>query len=391
MIHPFNSSSAADTSRSRKVTLVPLNVLLVAALLITPLDSVAVSDSSALPTVTLTGAPTLRFAGDVDSNSPAVWELVEGRPLLHVLTSTAGQPSVASGRLLARLGNPTAVGFINHPGHGVWMEGVVADEVGTWYGYYHNEIPAFMCDQLDRTLPRIGAARSRDRGQTWEDLGIILEAPRGWHSCSTRNVYFVGGVGDFSVILDADATDLYVFFSQYSAPHHAQGVAMARLLWADRDEPQGAVSVWVDGVWQPAASEPIDPDDPSADRDWAYRAGTSIVPVHYPWHDTDSRNDVFWGPSVHWNSYLEQYVMLLNRASDDNWQQDGTYISFAPSLENPSGWSTPQRILAGGTWYPQVVGLEQGLGTDKVAAKRARLFISGTSDHVIEFQRADGR
>ena len=37
--------------------------------------------------------------------------------------------------------------------------------------------PATVCQRPELTLPRIGAARSRGRGETWEDLGIILETP----------------------------------------------------------------------------------------------------------------------------------------------------------------------------------------------------------------------
>jgi hypothetical protein len=35
-------------------------------------------------------APELRLTGQVDSNSPAIWDLVEGEPRLHVFTSSAG-------------------------------------------------------------------------------------------------------------------------------------------------------------------------------------------------------------------------------------------------------------------------------------------------------------
>ena len=45
------------------------------------------------------------------------------------------------------------------------------------------------------------------------------------------------------------------------------------------------------------------------------------------------------------------------------------------------------RILSGGGWYPQVIGDEPGVGTDRVAGKRARLFITGRSDRYIEFER----
>ena len=380
-----------EDPRQPRVRLTICAIVLGVSIVMPVSRSIVATSSSTLPVVKLSPAAMMRFVGDVDSNSPALWDLVDGQRLLHVLTSTAGQTSIASGRILARLGVAAAVGFVTHPGHGVWMEAIVADDAGTWYGYYHNEIPATLCNRSDRTLPRIGAARSRDRGQTWEDLGIILEAPAGWESCSTRNSYFVGGVGDLSVMLDADATDLYLFFSQYSRPRQAQGVAVARLLWGDRDRPRGGVSVWADGIWQPTIAQPSDPDDAQSEVRFVYPAGSPLVSVARPWHDADSSNDAYWGPSVHWNGHLEQYVMLLNRAKDDHFSQDGIYISFAPSLDDPAAWSSPQRILAGGSWYPQVIGLEPGFGTDKAAGRFARLFVGGISQLFIEFQRPSDR
>jgi hypothetical protein len=64
---------------------------------------------------------------------------------------------------------------------------------------------------------------------------------------------------------------------------------------------------------------------------------------------------------------------------------DAIYASYAPRLDDPSAWTTPRRILNGGGWYPQVVGLEPRSGTDRVAGQRARLFVMGKSDHYIEF------
>ena len=96
---------------------------------------------------------------------------------------------------------------------------------------------------------------------------------------------------------------------------------------------------------------------------------------------------MFWGASIHWNTYLEQYVMLLNRAKDDQFGQEGIYVSFAPGVSDPRAWSTPVRIMSGGQWYPQAVGIEPGTGTDKLAGRRARFFMTGKSDRMIEFER----
>jgi hypothetical protein len=370
-------SLAAYIHRARLRTFVTLAVAPAAAL--------TAEAQTPAPSVSLAPAPPITLPGGVDSNSPAVWDLVDGVETLQVLTSTAGQPSVASGRRLARLGPAEPVSFVTHPGHGVWMESVVVDEGGTWYGYYHNEVPATLCDRPGLTLPRIGAARSRDRGETWEDLGIILEAPPGWHDCSTPNQYFVGGVGDVSVLLDRDSKDLYLYFSQYSKYAPAQGVGLARLAWADRDAPAGKVSVFNAGAWLPATRLTTEDESGATSTDWIYSHGTPLVPVTQPWHDEDPRDDAFWGASVHWNVSLQLYVMLLNRTKDEQFTQEGIYVSFAARLDDPTAWTTPTKIVDGGSWYPQVMGIETGEGSDKRAGARARLFLGGRSTQFIEF------
>ena len=108
--------------------------------------------------------------------------------------------------------------------------------------------------------------------------------------------------------------------------------------------------------------------DPDAGT-WVYPAGTPLVAAARPFHDGQPSADVYWGPSIHWNTYLEQYVMLLNRAKDEQFGQDGIYVSFAPSIGDPAAWSPPRRLLEGGGWYPQVAGLDLGSGTDKLAGQ----------------------
>ena len=79
--------------------------------------------------------------------------------------------------------------------------------------------------------------------------------------------------------------------------------------------------------------------------------------------------------------------MLLNRTADEEFEQEGIYIAFAPRLDDPSLWSRPKLLLAGGRWYPQVIGVEPNRGTDKEAGNVARFFMSGISDYVIQFAR----
>ncbi len=373
---------------------IPTRLLLATGLIAVTLPTGAIPQTAALqaspaPRATLHAAPPLLLPGAVDSNSPALWDLDTGQITLFTMTSFAGQPHLASGPSLTQMGAARDV-TVPFARGGIWMEAVVMDDAGTWYGYYHNEISAVTCGRPDRFVTRIGAAWSIDQGQTWKDLGIILEAAPDSVACASLNRYVIGGVGDLSVMLDADKKDLYLFFSQYQSDQAVQGVAVGRLLWASRDRPAGRVSVWTDGVWQYGRLNrvPIVSPDGTSRRVWFdYPEGTPLVPTTQAWHDGNNKVNAFWGPSVHWNEYLEQYVMLLNRAADENYTEEGVYVSFAPRLDDPSLWSPPQKILNGGKWYPQVIGLTPGSGSDKVAGATARFFMSGRSDFTITFAR----
>ena len=358
-----------------KNSLRSLSSLAIAVFLIASVDA----QSTRTPTARLVAAPRLDLPAEIDSSNPAAWALVDGLARLFVISSWGGVPVRTSGTSLDSLRQDRPVEFSSHPGHGVWMEAIVPDESGAWYGYYHHERPADLCGRPDRQLPRIGAMRSADNGQTWEDLGIVLDAPPGSAACDSSNRYVLGGVGDVTAALDADSRDLYLYFSQYVRDGRAQGVAVARIAWADRDAPAGKASIWNDGAWLPAT------ENAQMDGGWEYPVGTPLVGSQRPFHDRSDVNDVFWGPSIHWNTYLERYVMLLNRAKSDQFGQEGVYVSFSPTL-NPQDWTAPAKILNGGSWYPQVIGGEAG-GTDRLAGRRARFFMTGRSERIIEFER----
>jgi hypothetical protein len=360
------------------MTVVAASVVIAATTL---LPTARIDAQNAQPSARLIPATALQLPGASDSNAPAIWERLAGLERLFVLTSISGQSTRHTGLQLGQLVSTGRVRFVEHPGHGVWFEGVVPDVDGTWYGFYHQERPAEVCGEIVRTIPRIGAARSTDFGATWEDLGVVLEAPPNSHDCASANRYFVGGVGDFSVMLDASSQYLYFFFSQYPNREFIQGVSAARLPWADRDSPTGKAAVWWrGGSW--IRPRRFTTDD-GGER-YFHAAGTPIHRVADGWHG-DMSVDAFWGPSIHYNTYLQRYVMLLNRATDSNWTQEGIYISFTDRLDDPRSWTTPQRLLASGRWYPQVIGSEAGTGTDKLAGQRARFFMSGRSEYLIEF------
>ena len=329
--------------------------------------------------VTLQKTSRIEFPAPVDSNSPSFWSLVDGVNQLHVVNSSDGRRQMSRGPTLNQLALAHEMTCTTECDGRRWLEAILQDVDGTLYGYYHGEPNLIACETPGKTAPRIGAARSRDGGYTWEDLGVVLEAPAGTEQCDSPNYYFVGGIGDVSVILDERHVDVYFFFSAYPADLSGQGVAVGRMLWADRDAPQARAAVWDQGVWR----------YPSVDATGVthYPAAHPILHAQISWHDPSGRVDAFWGPSVHWNTYLNQYVMLLNRSSDSNFTSEGIYVAFAPGLEDPTQWTAPRKILAGGTWYPQVLGLAPGSGTDKVAGQVARFFNGGVSTYSIVFQR----
>jgi len=308
---------------------------------------------------------------------------VDGAWRLFALTSWGGIPTLLTGPALHQMRESGRATLVPDPGDGVWIQSVVPDEGGTWYGYYHHERPAVSCGRPDRFVLRLGAARSRNRGRTWEDLGIILEGAPESLACASSNLYVLGGVGDVSAVLAPERRDLYLFFSQYSKAPAEQGVVVARLAWADRDAPAGRVTVWANGAWLP----PRQVSSLGEGGAWVHPSGTPLSSASRPFHDQAADADVFWGPSVHWNRHLEQYVMLLNRARDEEFNNEGIYVSFARTLSNPRAWTPPRKILDRGEWYPQVAGLDPMTGTDKDANRRARFFLQGHSKHYIEFQR----
>ena len=174
---------------------------------------------------------------------------------LYVFNSW-NHPSRSAGRDVATLGPPRPIQFVpdDLSVGNRWIEATWPGEDGILWGWYHNE-PKDLCPGSETrtkyglTAPRIGAVRSRDNGATWEDLGLILTAPPGTLDCQAENGYFAGGHGDFSVMLDARREWLYIFFGNYAGDPATQGVAVARMRWADRASPVGKVWKHHAGAW----------------------------------------------------------------------------------------------------------------------------------------------
>jgi hypothetical protein len=303
----------------------------------------------------------------IDSNSPAFWLNDRlfwfgscGRP---VLSEAANQFGPWESCLCE-------ISMLN--AWPLWMEAVWCDEDGVLWGWYHCE-PVGLFDSSTLTAPKIGAIVSFDGGRTLYDLGIVLESGDPLDA-TAQNGYFAGGHGDFSVILDREHKFFYFFFDNYGGPAENQGVAVARLAFEDRFDPVGKVQKYYAGEWnEPGLGGRVTP----------------IFPVRRAWQFSDP--DAFWGPAIHWNTYLNCFVMLLNHAyGEPGWAQEGIYISFASDLSRPDTWQEPSKILDQSEFpgwyffYPQVMGLAAG-ETDTIAGQTARLYVGGISRWEIDF------
>lgn len=340
---------------------------------------------SRVPAYNLRPASYIRFPGSInearhrngvtDCNSPSHWD----GETLYVFNSWE-QPWRTSGPDLFHLSPVSAVQF-NNPELKklwIWLESTWKDERGILYGWFHNEVP-FICGEGSKELPgypivvRCGALRSHDNGANWEDLGFILEAPATSVLCNTQSKWYAGGFGDFCALPDGQREHIYFYFVNYGSDFEHQGLCVGRLRYPDRDSQRGKLVLWDGNGW----NEPGLGGYPMP----IFPASVNL---------TLKKGQTFWGPSIHWNTVLNQYVMLLNRIADTSWATEGLYVSFNPKIEDIQGWTAPQKFMdrteavfanpkqQGNGWYVQAMGTGKG-ETDKLAGGSPRIFVDGSS------------
>jgi hypothetical protein len=311
--------------------------------------------------VTVTAEELQWFPGIADSNSPMHW-----RNGQMIVFNSDGMPIRSEGTDVTNLRRVRAVKLDSYLHVPMWIEATHLEPDGTLFAWYHHEVAAG-CEGRSLSAPEIGMLVSTDNGISFSDLGIILtsgETP----DCKAENGYFAGGSGDFSVLLDEEGKFFYIYYSNYAGPLSAQGIAVARLASGDRFSPVGNVWKRYGGEWNEAGLGGL---------------SQAVLPATVSWASPNT--DAFWGPSVHYNTYLNKYVLLMNRACcEPGWPPEGIYISYADDLANPEGWSPPRQILANVGWYPMALGLGSG-ETDKRVSQRARLFVGSDSRWVLTF------
>ncbi len=300
--------------------------------------------------------------GESDSNNP--WIKIGNK--IRVFSSSAGGPVISEGESLGALvRDENSVSFDKKLNGNRWLESVIKVDYKL-YGWYHYEpLDLFAPEAGGRhlTAPKIGAAVSDDDGKTWHDLGFVLESPQDKLNKDTKNAYFAGGYGDFSVISDQNNEYAYFAATNYEKDPENQGIFMARIKFVDLQNPSGKVQRWQNGKWQQSSTE-----------------GNS-TPIIRPKVDVHQPNgDFYWGPSIYRDEKTNKFVMLMNRAENANWDQKGIYVSFTDDLSNPNGWSEPELLIDAkgeGSWYPQVIG--------------NRFFVGGKSDKTISIVPPGGK
>jgi len=313
------------------------------------------------PSARLIDAPHIPAPAPTDCNSPAFWD---GDTVY--LFSSVGRPRRSSGPSLAQLGNTLRCVWDAPRDKSWWIESVWREpESGILYGWYHHE-PSGLVPGTAETAPKIGAVISYDNGLTWKDQGFVLE--NGYPIVPEwDNGYFVGGNGDFCVILDEEKKYFYFLFSNYGGPIAEQGIGIARSKFSDRGQP-GTVFKYYQGKWlEPGLGGKVTP----------------IMGTKVGWAGPDL--DCRWGPSVHWNTYLKCYVMVLNRALRHGWKGDAIEIAYSKDLLR---WSRPEPIYTQRDvgWYPSILGFHRG-ETDTRCGRFGRFYIFGQSHWVIQFFR----
>lgn len=290
--------------------------------------------------------------------------------------------------------------------HGsVWFESIHQDKNDssgkTLYSLYHNENypstlvyrpetgegmsddnwpPGLKGDDSIQAAPRIGIMKSTDGGDSWVNLGIILEDrnDRMIRLPINKNYCFPGGVGDPSAIANRDY--LYVFFGEYAYPEtfsadtwtseveaSGQCVSVGRILISDLDNPSKKAKRW---------------DGTGFDADWN-GIGQPIKSLQIPKEEGGggvSQGDelYYWGPSVSWNDEIQAWVMLLGRVDGPFWVGGQLFLSINTNKDlgegdNSQHWSKPVEIVnrPGHTlWYPS---LQPDDSPESLALKRTCL------------------
>lgn len=210
---------------------------------------------------------------------------------------------------------------------GAWLHSIFRRGERGMLGFYHAEDHKFPLspDSKWTAYKSIARCTSEDLGLTWSNRAQILTA----HQPKPRKAAW-SGLGDHCAVWD-EKNHRFVCFFQEDA-------ILCMAMSDDSGGKPGSWKKWFEGGFtEPGLGGRATPIPTLA----GHRGGN---------------------PSVHWNTFLQQWVMVWHRWAGDLW------ISTSGDL---LAWSPPNLLLskpsdAGKAWYPTLIGESDQVGGESV-------------------------
>lgn len=258
-----------------------------------------------------------------------------------------GEPSFRSvGANLFEMKDARAVLFRGGKGSfdngGAWLYSVFPQGNNRLLGFYHAEDHEFAADPNSHFIAwkSIALATSNDNGRTWKKQGQIIRS-----ATSKPDKPTWGGNGDFCVVWDKSHNRWVCFYQEHY------------LCMAVSADPQGKPGTWKK-YFQDSFSQP------------GLGGRNSPIP--------DLRDFPGGNPSMHYNAFLQKWVMVWHTWDNGTPHPNSIYISTSEDLLH---WSQPKVLLAAQGkerfWYPTIIG-----GSDVQAGQKAWLCYAWFEDKV---------
>jgi len=215
--------------------------------------------------------------------------------------------------------------FDTYDNGGSWLMSVFRIEGDSLIGFFHAEDHWYPHTSNNIAWKSLGVTYSGDEGKTWSEGNQIITSPK-----EKPETPEWGGSGDCCVIWDHINNRWICYYQEHN------------IYMAVSEDPKGVPGSWKK-YYNGAFEEP------------GLGGQQTKVPGLIPGAN----------PSVHWNTYLEKWVMVWH-----GWSPAQIYLSVS---EDAINWETPQSIIvstiSGRAWYPTIIGI-----TDVEAGQIAKIY-----------------
>lgn len=239
---------------------------------------------------------------------------------------------------------------------GQWMHNVFRQNGQNLIAFVHAEYHGYpnVIGRADKAWKSIAVTYSSDNGKTWVPSKQILTSDK-----PVPNPVDWGGLGDAGVAYDTKNARWIAYYSVY------------KMSAAISKDPQAAPGTWYK-YWNgqfPMTAE-FRGLGGKQDRIGSWLPGLDAVPGETP--------------AVHWNTYLNRWVMAYNSFADHS-----VYLSVSKD-ENGVAWDKPILLAARKprdgwrAWYPTIIG-DSG---DKIVGQKATLYYIDIDTKATDFKKS---